>query len=328
MKDEVGRQIDYLRVSITDRCNLRCFYCMPEDGVQTKDCQEILRYEELYRIIKAATELGIDKVRLTGGEPLVRKGVLDFIERIKALGIKDLSLTTNGTLLPKYAADLKAAGLDRVNISLDTLQAEKFAEISRAKLPLSQVLLGIKEARLAGLEPLKLNVVLIKGINDEEIEDFAKLTYDNQLSVRFIELMPLGESYDWAQDRYISIFEIKERLRKLAALNPVNKPQGNGPAKYYRLAGAKGKLGFISFISDHFCSNCNRVRLTADGFVKPCLHADSEHNLKEVLRTGANDAELKEALEMAILAKPEQGLSQEAKTNLELNQRQMSQIGG
>ncbi|SJZ34137.1 GTP 3',8-cyclase MoaA [Selenihalanaerobacter shriftii] len=328
MQDKYKRKINYLRVSVTDRCNLRCFYCMPEGGIDLKNHKEILRYEELYKIIKSANELGVKKVRLTGGEPLVRKGLVNFIREIKGLGIEDLSLTTNGVLLAKYAEDLVKAGLDRVNISLDTLKDEKFNEISRSSSELSQVLLGIEEAQRVGLTPLKLNVVPIKGINDNEIEDFAKLTLDNQLIVRFIELMPLGESYNWAEEKYISISDIKERLIKLDNLISTSEIKGNGPAKYYQFPNAKGKIGFISPISDHYCSECNRIRLTADGFLKPCLHSDNELNIKKELRNGVTQKELKDIIRDAIFAKPEKGLGINADDDFDLNQRQMSQIGG
>ncbi|KXS44118.1 MAG: molybdenum cofactor biosynthesis protein [Candidatus Frackibacter sp. T328-2] len=328
MQDNYRREIDYLRVSVTDRCNLRCFYCMPEDGVELKGCNDILRYEELYKIIKTATKLGVSKVRLTGGEPLVRKGLIDFIRDIKELGIEDLAMTTNGTLLAKYASDLAEAGLDRVNISLDTLQTKKFDEISRTNHSLSQVILGIKEAQKADLNPIKLNVVLIRGVNDDEIEDFAKLTLDSEVTVRFIELMPLGESYNWADEKYISIADVKRELNKIDDLMPAEVKQGNGPAKYYRFPKAKGKLGFISPISDHYCSDCNRVRLTADGFLKPCLHADNEFNIKELLRTGVSNEELERTIANSIFNKPKKGLGIEDLSNFNTNQRKMSQIGG
>lgn len=327
MKDKHRREIDYLRVSVTDRCNLRCFYCMPEDGVDLKKCKEILSYEELFQIIKSATELGIKKIRLTGGEPLIRKGLIDFIERINELQIEDLALTTNGTLLPEYAGDLARAGLDRVNISLDTMQAKKFSKITRSDYSLSDVKLGVEEAQKAGLNPVKLNIVLIKGINVDEVEEFARLTLQDNLVVRFIELMPLGESYNWAKERYVSIAEIKEDINQLATLEPVEKGKGNGPAKYYKLPGAKGKIGFISPMSDHYCKNCNRIRLTADGFLKPCLHSDKEFNIKEALRN-KEEKKLQRVMKKAIFTKPKKGLGIQTDTDFNVNQRQMSQIGG
>ncbi|MGM0472417.1 MAG: GTP 3',8-cyclase MoaA [Bacillota bacterium] len=329
MKDSCGRQIDYLRVSVTDRCNLRCFYCMPQSGVEWKPHQEILRYEELYQIIKAAVELGFTKFRLTGGEPLVRKGLIDFIERINQLEIDDLSMTTNGLLLPKYGAQLAEAGLDRVNISLDTLQPDKFKEITRMEgTSLDQVMAGIETAQEVGLNPVKLNVVLVQGVNDEEIIDFAELTQDKPVIVRFIELMPLGNNAEWAEAQYISIPEIKERLREVTTLEPVSDVKGHGPARYYQLADGRGKIGFISPISNHFCEECNRIRLTADGFLKPCLNSNREVDLKQVVRDGGSSQEIKTAFKEALLHKPQQGMDLDDDTDFDFNQRDMSQIGG
>lgn len=329
MEDRFGREIDYLRVSVTDRCNLRCFYCMPEEGIELKEHDEILSYEELYNIIESAVELGFKKIRLTGGEPLVRKGLVDFVRKLGQLEIEDLALTTNGTLLAEYAADLKTAGLDRVNISLDTLQPDKFGEISCSdNYSLSDVIRGIKEAQNAGLTPVKLNIVLIKGVNDNEVEDFAHLTLDNDLTVRFIEVMPLGDNDEWAKEHYISIAEIKERLNQLNSLIPAEEGVGNGPARYYKLSNADGKIGFISPISDHYCRLCNRIRLTADGFLKPCLHSNKEFNLRQVIRSSSKSKDLMETLRRVVLSKPKQGLGDELDTDFEVNKRQMSQIGG
>ncbi|ADL13562.1 GTP 3',8-cyclase MoaA [Acetohalobium arabaticum] len=329
MEDKFGREIDYLRVSVTDRCNLRCFYCMPEDGIDLKTHDEILRYEELYDIIESAVKLGFKKIRLTGGEPLVRKGLVSFIEELEQLEIEDLALTTNGTLLAEYAAELKTAGLDRVNISLDTLQPGKFGEITCSdKYSLSDVIRGIKEAKKVGLTPVKLNVVLIKGVNDNEVEDFARMTLDHDITVRFIEVMPLGDNDKWAKEHYISIAEIKEGLNQLGSLIPVKEGIGNGPAKYYKLPNAVGKLGFISPISDHYCRSCNRIRLTADGFLKPCLLADKEFNIRKVIRSSSKSKNLMETLRQVVLVKPKQGLGDKVDTDFEVNKRQMSQIGG
>ncbi|MBM7624534.1 GTP 3',8-cyclase MoaA [Sporohalobacter salinus] len=329
MEDKFERQIDYLRVSVTDRCNLRCFYCMPEEGIELKTHEEILSYEELYNIIKSATELGFKKIRLTGGEPLVRKGIVNFIEKLHQLEIDDLALTTNGILLSKYAADLKAAGLDRVNISLDTLQSDKFREITCSEnYSLSDVMKGIKEAQRVGLTPIKLNVVLIRGVNDNEIEDFARLTIDSELIVRFIEVMPLGNNYDWVKEKHISITKVKEELNQFDSLIPAEEGVGNGPAKYYRFSKAAGKIGFISPISDHYCPSCNRIRLTADGFLKSCLMADKELNIKKAIRSESQADGLKKVLKQSILAKPKQGLGDEISADFESNKRLMSQIGG
>ena len=299
MNDKYGRKINYLRVSVTDLCNLRCKYCMPEEGVLRKSHNEILSLEEFYEIIKCSTELGIDKIRITGGEPLVRKGIVSLIKKISELGaIKDIAMTTNGLLLEKYAYDLKNAGLKRVNISLDTLNSEKFKEITRGG-NLDKVLRGIEAANNVSLTPIKINTVLIGGFNDDEIEKFAQMTIDYNIHVRFIELMPIGHASKWTKEKFISNNTV---LKKLPSLIPLEEEQGV-PAKYYKLPNAKGKIGLINPISRHFCSTCNRIRLTADGKIKPCLHSDKEIDIKTIIRN--DKSKLKEILTEAILQKPE-----------------------
>lgn len=299
MKDNYGRRINYLRVSVTDLCNLRCKYCMPEEGVIQKPHNEILSLEEIYEIIKCSTELGIDKIRITGGEPLVRKGIISLIKKISDLDeIKDLAMTTNGSLLEKYVYDLKKAGLKRVNISLDTLNAEKYKEITRGG-NLDVVLKGIEAANNANLTPIKINTVLIGGFNDDEIEKFAKLTIDYNIHIRFIELMPIGHASKWTKEKFISNDIV---LKKLSNLIPLEEEQGV-PAKYYKIPNSKGKIGLINPISSHFCTTCNRIRLTADGKIKPCLHSDKEIDIKTIIRN--DKSKLKQTLKEAILGKPE-----------------------
>lgn len=300
MKDAQGRNINYLRISVTDRCNLRCMYCMPEEGICKKEHEDILSLEEIYQVVKSCSELGISKVRITGGEPLVRKGLPELIERIAKLqGIKELALTTNGVLLPKYAKELKAAGLDRVNISLDTMNAEKYSYITRNG-SLEDVMSGINAAEEAGLQPIKLNTVLIGGFNDDEIESFVGLTKDRAIDVRFIELMPIGQASHWAKKHFISN---KEILNKVQELQPVQSDDISSPAKYYQLPGAKGRVGLINPISHAFCGNCNRIRLTADGKLKPCLHTETELDIKELVRRNES---LTDVIREAILHKPVQ----------------------
>lgn len=320
MKDKWLRNIEYLRISVTDRCNLRCFYCMPDEGVNKLCHDEILSFEELYDIVKAAVELGIKKVRITGGEPLVRLGVVDFIGKISRLsGLEDIAMTTNGMLLEKYAQDLKDAGLKRLNISLDTLKEDKFHQITR-RGDLKQVLIGIEIAQKVGLSPIKINTVIMKGINDDEIRDFVELTIDNPYQVRFIELMPMGEAKDIEDKRFMSNEEVME---KIPGLVPMINGDDLGPAKYYQLPGAKGKIGFISPMSNHFCKTCNRIRLTADGKIRPCLHSNLEIDMKDAIRNHNRD--IKEILRESILTKPERHHLNEKR---ESSIRNMNEIGG
>lgn len=299
MHDTCGRKIDYLRISVTDLCNLRCKYCIPEKGVPLKRHEDILTYEEILRVVQEAAALGVTKVRITGGEPLVRREIAELIRGIAAIpGIRDIGLTTNGLLLAEQAAALKAAGLHRVNISLDTLNAEKYSEITRGG-ELAQVLAGIQAAREAGLTPIKINAVLIGGFNDDEIEAFVALTQAEPMDVRFIELMPIGEASTWSAGHFISNETV---LKRIPALMPLADQDARSPARYYQLPGAQGKIGLINPISSHFCASCNRLRLTADGRLKPCLNTDTEISLKPSLR---GDESLRSRLLEAARLKPE-----------------------
>jgi cyclic pyranopterin phosphate synthase len=276
---------------------------MPEEGVALMSHYDILSYEEIFTIVKAAAELGINKVRLTGGEPLVRAGLEDLVRLLAGIeAINDISLTTNGILLARYAAGLKDAGLMRVNVSLDTLQPEKFRRITR-RGRLEDTLAGIAAARSAGLNPVKINVVVMAGVNDDEIQDFARKTIDDGWHVRFIELMPTSGN-EFLASKMVSAGEIKKRIEPLGALEPWRTEVGNGPAKYFRLPGASGTIGFITPVTEHFCYQCNRLRLTADGKLRPCLLNEDEIDLREPLRGGASDAELKGLIEKAIVGKP------------------------
>jgi cyclic pyranopterin phosphate synthase len=324
--DNFNRPISYLRVSVTDRCNLRCVYCMPPEGVPWRPHEEILRYEEIETAVRAAASLGISKVRLTGGEPLVRKGLVDLVAMIARIpGIDDLAMTTNGILLARYAKELKAAGLKRVNVSLDTLRPERFRCITRLG-ELSDTLEGIAAAKEAGLVPVKVNTVVIRGLNDDEVVDFARLTYAPDWHVRFIEVMPLGDNADWAGNGYVPLGEARERIeRELGELIPAKLGVGGGPARYYRLPGAEGTVGFITPISEHFCYQCNRLRLTADGKLRPCLLSDQEIDLRTPLRRGAGVAEIRELLLEGIESKPLQHHLDERRMPAN---RVMSEIGG
>jgi cyclic pyranopterin phosphate synthase len=298
---------------------------MPEAGITLRPHLEILRFEEVLKLVKIAADIGISKIRITGGEPLVRRGLTSFIgDLTKISGIKDVAMTTNGVLLTKLGPGLKRAGLNRVNISLDTLEPEKFRSITRVG-NLHQVWEGIETALDLKLGPIKINTVVMRGINDDEILDFVKLIFLYPLHVRFIECMPIGEADGWAQDRMVPQEEIKARVGECFQLEPDDQILGSGPAQYYRVQGALGSVGFISPITAHFCPNCNRLRLTSDGKLRPCLNSRSEIDLKGPLRGGASDEELKKLFLEAVKKKP-QGHSMH-KDSWD-QPRKMYQIGG
>lgn len=326
MQDVFRRKIDYLRISITDMCNLRCIYCMPEEGIKLRPHLEILRFEEMLKLVSLSVDLGISKVRITGGEPLVRRGVVNFIrDLVQIPGIKDVSMTTNGVLLTKFGPALKQAGLKRINISLDTLVPEKFKAITRGG-DLKEVWEGIETALDLNLGPIKINTVVMRGTNDDEIIDFVKLIFNYPLHIRFIECMPIGEADGLAQQSMVPQAEIKARIEKHFKLEPGDQHiLGSGPAQYFQVPGALGSLGFISPITAHFCPACNRLRLTPDGKLRPCLNSRWEIDLKEPLRSGASDAELKRLFLEAVKKKPQGHTMNEDHWN---QPRMMYQIGG
>jgi len=319
MRDSYGRNINYLRISVTDRCNLRCVYCMPEQGVKSLRHEDILRFEDTLKIVKVAASLGINKVRYTGGEPLVMKDIDKLIyETSKLQGIDDIAITTNGILLSDMAADLKKAGLKRVNISLDTLNSEKYKSITRIG-NLGEVLKSIEKCLSLGLKPVKINTVLIRGINDTEFEEFLNLTRKLPVEVRFIELMPIGEGVKIYEKGKISFMEMLEQHPELTEIET----EKSSTAQLYKLTGAKGKIGFISPVSCKFCSDCNKIRLTSTGTIKPCLHSKEEINLREYLR---DEVALNSIMKSAILNKPlEHHLEKESASR---SMKVMSQIGG
>ena len=332
MKDGQGRQIDYLRISLTDRCNLRCIYCMPEHGVKSIPHESILTLEEVHKAIECASQLGIRHIRFTGGEPTVRKGLLSIIERTaQTPGIESVALTTNAILLPNMATDLKTAGLSRVNISLDTLDAEQYRFITR-RGNLNDALKGVETALSSGLSPVKLNTVVVRSLN-QDLLSFARLTVDAPLHVRFIEYMPIGSGEDcggcgWGLDDVVPAKEIIETINiqaqsiGLGSLQPtMATPDGWGPAQYYRLPGAQGTVGVISAISKHFCASCNRLRLTADGKIKPCLFSDTEYDIRSALRK-RDEEEVLSVFKAALSHKPS-GHEHRIGTR-----RMMSQVGG
>ena len=304
MQDVFSRQITYLRLSITDRCNLRCFYCDPVRDLVKLQHPDILRYEELLRLARLGVQAGMTKIRVTGGEPLVRLGVEDFLAALKSLpGLQEICLTTNGVLLAEKAAGLWQAGLRRLNISLDTLRPERYARITGSDR-LAQVWQGIHTVEAAGFAPIKINCVVLRGINDDELLDFARLSIDNPWHIRFLEFMPIGRSSQWREEYYLPVAQMQERLRQFSPLEELPTEVNAGPAQRFRFPEAKGELGFISPMSQHFCQDCNRLRLTADGRLRPCLFGDEEIDIKGQLRRGAADAELLELFHQAIAMKP------------------------
>ncbi|MBC7339351.1 MAG: GTP 3',8-cyclase MoaA [Firmicutes bacterium] len=327
MRDGFGREVNYLRVSVTDRCNLRCRYCMPEQGVRPIAHADVLRYEEIERVVRVAARLGFWRVRVTGGEPLVRKGLAGFIARLASIpGIADISLTTNGILLADAAGDLRRAGLRRVNVSLDTLREDRFAWITR-RPDFGRAWAGIMAALREGLVPVKVNVVLMAGFNDDEVEDFARLTREYPLWVRFIELMPLGDNGLHGESGYLPVASIWPRLKALGPLEevPSSPTDGGGPARYFSYRGAPGRLGLITPLSQHFCGGCNRLRLTSDGRLTPCLAGVGEVDVRGPLRAGATDDDLARLIAVAVREKPQEHHMAPGQVACD---RQMSRLGG
>lgn len=328
MKDPIGRSINYLRISVTDLCNYRCVYCMPLDGVGVVEHSNIMRFEEIIKVVQAAAAFGVTKIRLTGGEPLVRHGIVDLVRMIRQVdGIEEITITTNGFLLGKYAKDLKEAGLTRVNISLDTLNPDLFQKITR-KGDITTIWKGIEEAEKYNLTPIKINMVMLEGINDHEIPDFMDLSMNHDWHIRFIELMPVknqiswGESFPDPSECYVSTGTILNRYAN-KGLEPVDQVRQSGPAKLYRIPAAKGLIGFISPLDDeHFCNRCNRLRLTADGNLRPCLMNDLEIPLLSAIREGKD---IKPLVAKAIGLKP---AHHELLQNQSPESRTMMQIGG
>jgi GTP 3',8-cyclase len=303
--DAFRRPITYLRISVTDRCNLRCVYCMPEAGLPWIPKPDILTFEEIETIVRAAAKVGVRSVRLTGGEPLIRRDLDRLVAKLAAIpGISDIALSTNGLLLPGLAAPLRAAGLTRANISLDTLREDRFTAIAR-RPGLQKVLDGIDAAIAAGLSPIKINTVVMRGSNDDELEDFAKLSRERAVHVRFIEVMPVEENVGLQRDAWVSSNEVLERLRALGDLHPVPNPHGNGPARTFAYDGAPGSVGVISPLAHDYCETCNRVRLSADGRLKLCLFGDHLIDLRTPLREGGGEDAIVTLLRGAMHVKPE-----------------------
>lgn len=326
LADSFERPITYLRVSVTDKCNLRCTYCMPEGGLHWLARDEILSYEEIVEIVRAAASVGVRSIRLTGGEPLVRRDLHRLVRAIAGIdGIDDIALSTNGILLEEQLGALVDAGLRRINLSLDTLRADRFEAIAR-RPGLDRVLRAIDLTLAAGLAPLKLNCVVMRGANDDELAAFAALTRDRAIFVRFIEVMPVHENLDLQRDAYVSSDEILERVASIGDLRPVAGPGGNGPARYYAFDGAAGAVGVISPLSHDYCERCNRVRLTADGRLRLCLFGDHHVDLRGPLRAGAGTAGIAALLRSAMAIKPERHHLRLGEASSQM--RAFSEIGG
>lgn len=329
LTDPFNREIRYLRVSVTDRCNYRCFYCMPETGVDWDAKSEFLSYEEMARIIRLFAELGVDKVRFTGGEPLVRKGLPEFIrDQIKPIpGLKDLSISTNAHLLDEYAQTLVEAGVTRVNISLDSLRQDRFLKVTRNG-DLAAVLRGIDAGIVAGMSPIKINMVVMKGLNDDEIDDMLEFALQKGIDLRFIETMPIGSAGMEGTNYYMPADEILSRLQTNLGqqLIPAKGMKGAGPARYYQIGAGPSRVGVISAMSRHFCEGCNRVRLTAKGDLVLCLGQENRVSLRESLRQGLNDNEMKTVIRDAIATKPYSHEFNNSEQRVPL--RHMSSLGG
>lgn len=325
MLDSFGREIDYIRISVTDRCNLRCVYCMPEDGISSLSHYDVLRFEEIFEIASCAAKLGIKKIKLTGGEPLVRRGILPFVKNLHEIdGIENITMTSNGVLIEQYKDELASCGLDGINISLDTLNRDKYEQITRRD-ELSQALKAIDICENMGIKT-KINCVAMSGFNEDELCNIARFAKNRNLFVRFIEMMPLGMG---KQEKRISNEEILNILEsRFGTMQIDEKIHGNGPAVYYKPQGFVGSIGIISAVSNCFCSNCNKVRLTAEGFLKLCLQYDSGVDLKTPLRNGVDKQELKEIMRKAIYEKPRQHTFSDLMSKKNIECKGMSQIGG
>jgi cyclic pyranopterin phosphate synthase len=330
MLDKFNREINYLRVSITDRCNLRCNYCQPKEGISLKGHDDILRYEEIIRVVSVAVKMGLIKVRVTGGEPLVRRGFVDFLASLNKIdGLQDISITTNGVLLEEFAERIYHAGVRRINISLDSLDKAKYARITNGG-DLDAVFRGIVKAEEVGFAPIKINTVVIKNFNDDEVLSFAQLAIDKPFQVRFIELMPVGQAKsDYGED-YLPTAQLMKKISTRFELKPVKekKNKSDGPAKIYKIKGGRGEIGFINPVSSHFCATCNRLRLTADGKLLVCLLNEKEIDLKKALRENRGDADLGKLIQEAVLSKPAHHEIVCTDTHLKKCCREMSAIGG
>jgi len=326
LKDQFGRRIDYLRISVTDKCNLRCTYCMPVEGLEWVPRAELLTYEEITEIVRQMADMGLERIRLTGGEPLVRTDLPDLARMLSSVpGIEDLALSTNAVLLPRFAEELRDAGVRRVNISLDTLRRDRFEEIARRPARFFDATLeGIEAAEAVGFDPIKINTVMMRGLNDDEFEAFAAVTRDRPWHVRFIELMPVGRNLHLTE-RFVPASEMLERVASLGDVEPVEGPPGNGPARYFRYPDAAGTVGVITPLSHNYCDRCNRMRLTAEGGLRTCLFGEHEVDLKTPLR---ETGEIRDAVRRALAGKPERHYLQLGSDRGSGGLAALSEVGG
>ncbi len=326
MRDSFGRRIEYLRISVTDKCNLRCVYCMPEEGLPWLRRGELLTYEEIEQIVRTMAAMGLRRLRITGGEPLVRRDLPTLIASLAAVpGIEDIALSTNAVLLADMAEPLHSAGVKRVNISLDSLRPDRIDAIARRPGSHTSILDGIAAAERVGLKPIKINTVVMRGRNDDELEDFARATIDRPWHVRFIEVMPVGENLGVSASEYVPALEMLERVRRIGALEPVAGPEGNGPATYFRFPDAAGTVGVITPMSHNYCDRCNRMRLTANGRLRPCLFGDIETDLRDPLRRGEP---LEPLIEHTLRIKPERHHLVQGSASGSGGLLALSQVGG
>ena len=305
LRDGLNRTVEYLRISVTDRCNLRCRYCMPPEGIARKSHDDILRYEEIVRAVRAVVPLGLTRVRLTGGEPLVRPGLPSLVRMLGAVeGLRDIALTTNGQLLAEHAPELHEAGLRRINVSLDTLRPDRYRDVTLGG-EIEPVFEGLDAVRALGFSPIKINAVMIRGMNEDEAADFARLTLEEPYDVRFIEYMPMGQTGFWSPEAVVPEAETRAAVETLGPLGPAPMPATSRGGEAWRLPGARGTIAFISPVSQPFCGQCNRLRLTADGKLRPCLLSDQSIDLRAILRAGACESYIRAAFAEAALGKPE-----------------------
>jgi cyclic pyranopterin phosphate synthase len=326
MKDGFGRRIEYLRISVTDKCNLRCVYCMPLAGLDWLPRADLLSYEEIAAIVRTMAAMGLRRIRLTGGEPLVRRDVAALVRMLHAIdGIEDIALSTNAVLLAPIAQELKDAGVSRLNISLDSLQPARMDALSRRPGSHTRIFEGLAAAEKAGFDPIKINAVIMRGRNDDEIEAFARITAERPWHVRFIEVMPTGDNLGISADEFVPATEMLARLQRIGSLEPVEGPKGNGPATYFRFAGGLGTVGVITPMSHNYCERCNRMRLTADGQLRPCLFGEIQTNLRDPLRSGSP---LEPLIEETLRIKPERHFLIQGSAAGSGGLRALSQVGG
>jgi GTP 3',8-cyclase len=326
MRDGLGRRIEYLRISVTDKCNLRCVYCMPLKGLPWLKRAELLTYEEIAAVVGVMAPMGLRRLRITGGEPLVRRDVTTLVRLLAAIpGIDDIALSTNAVLLADMAEELRDAGVGRVNISLDSLRPDRVDAIARRPGSFRRIMAGLAAAEQVGLRPIKINVVVMRGRNDDELEDFADITRDRPWHIRFIEVMPVGGNLGISADEYVPAPEMLSRIRSMGSLDPVDGPAGNGPATYFRFPGAPGTVGVITPMSHNYCDTCNRMRLTASGQLRPCLFGDLHTNLRDPLRAGEP---LEPLIEETLRIKPERHYLVQGSDTGSGGLLALSQIGG